>query len=343
MIKCTIIGKFAYDYKILDGQTVKCKTIEDALKDKFGAKEINTIDTYKWKRHPLNLVKKCVSAIKNSENIITMPAHNGVKVFVPLLSIINKIYNRKLHYIVIGSWLYNKIKDKKLLINQLKSFDAIYVETTNLKDKLELIGLNNVIKMNNYKNININNNIPSFTDKDVMQICTFSRVNYKKGIEALIKVINEINQNEVKFHLDIYGQVDKEYNEKFNNIIAKSKAFIKYKGVIDSNKSVDVIKEYDMLIFPTKYYTEGIPGTIIDAYAAGIPVISSDWENSKDVVENSKTGLVYKFDDNEDLKNKLVYVYDNQKRVYNMRSNCINRAKEYCCIDALNVLFDKMR
>ena len=53
----------------------------------------------------------------------------------------------------------------------------------------------------------------------------------------------------------------------------------RYCGIKDPKDSVKTLKNYFALVFPTRFYTEGIPGTIIDAYYAGVPVIASKWES----------------------------------------------------------------
>ena len=60
--------------------------------------------------------------------------------------------------------------------------------------------------------------------------------------------------------------------------------------------SVDVLKSYFFLLFPTKCPGEGIPGTIIDAYAAGLPVVSSLYPNFAEIIDEGVTGLGYEFD-----------------------------------------------
>ena len=38
----------------------------------------------------------------HTENIIILPAQNGIKVLIPLFVILSKVLNRKIHYIVVG-------------------------------------------------------------------------------------------------------------------------------------------------------------------------------------------------------------------------------------------------
>ena len=77
------------------------------------------------------------------------------------------------------------------------------------------------------------------------------------------------------------------------------------------------------------FYTEGIPGTIIDAYAAGLPVVSSKWESFADIVDNGKTGIGYTFGNYEELVFTLEEIRNDPEMLNNMRVNCVEKAKEY--------------
>lgn len=345
MKKCIIVGKFALKQNIMDGQTVKCKTIHKEIEKKYGKDNVSLIDTYNWKKEPFSLFLKCFKAVKNYENIIMLPAHNGVKIFGPILCFFNIFFKRKLHYVVIGSWLFDMIKNKKILSNILKNkFCNIFVETTKLKENLESIGFNNVKKLNNYKDISVlsSKDLTTYENKKVLNICSFSRVNEMKGIKDAIVALKEINKENIIIKYDIYGPIEEKFKEEFQKLTNENYNFVSYKGIIDSRDSVKYIKQYDLLIFPTKYKTEGIPGTLIDSYASGVPVLASKWENYSDVIENNTTGIIFDFNNFEDFKKKILYLYNNQKGLYEMKKNCLRKAKEFCYISALNVLFENL-
>ena len=338
--KIAIIAKFAFKEKVIDGQTVKSKTILDALVKKYGKENVSIIDTYNWKNNKIKLLKKIFDTFKKSDNIIMLPAQRGVMVFSPLLVLFNKIYKKKIYYIVIGSWLYKKIKNKYFLKKCLEKFNYIYVETTNLYNKMKSIGFKNVFLMKNYKPLKVINKIKTGEyPKNVLKICIFSRINYKKGIEDAIKAVDYINDKSVKIKLDLYGPIDNDYFNDFELKLQKYKKGITYCGIVKYFDTVNCIKEYDYLLFPTRYYTEGIPGTIIDAFASGVPVITSRWENYKDVVDEGNNGLSFEFSNYNSLVDKLLYVYENQNIIYSMKKNCISSASKFCSLDCLNTLF----
>lgn len=294
MYKVSVCGHFGQNEELLNGQTIKTKNIYNALVDTYGKNEINIIDSHNWKERPIKFLFKCVNGIRKSNNVIMLPAHNGVKVFVPLFTNINYFYKRKIVYIVIGGWLPEFLENRKILLKKMKRINKIFVETRLMKSKLNEMGLKNVEILPNFKDIEpIKENELKIEFNKPYKLCTFSRVMKEKGIEDAIEVVKQINeeQQEIMYTLDIYGQIDKNYEDRFNEIMKNVPDYIQYKGCIDSNKSVETIKNYYFLLFPTKFKTEGIPGTIIDAYFAGVPVISAEWENANEIIDDGVTRL----------------------------------------------------
>ena len=91
-MKVSIIGHFAYGKSFLDGQTVKTHTLDIAMREKYGESEIYTVDTCGIKKKIIALPFMLFGALRKSENVVILPAHNGVKIIVPLLCFLNKIF-----------------------------------------------------------------------------------------------------------------------------------------------------------------------------------------------------------------------------------------------------------
>lgn len=337
MYKVTICGHFGGNKEFFDGQTVKTKNLYKSLVNKYGKDNINIIDTYNWKKHPLKMVLNCIRASKNSKNIVILTAYNGIKVFIPFFVFLNKKRKFNLFYDVVGGWLPSFIKNKNYLIKNLKKFDKIFVETTKMKNDLENMGFNNIDKLVNFKIIDpIETKDLCFEFNKPFPICTFSRVMKEKGIEDLIDVLKKINEKEIVYTLDIYGPIDNNYEDNFEKLKNNFPEYIKYKGCIDSNLSTHVLKDYYLLIFPTRFKTEGIPGTIIDSYFSGVPVIASNWDNVQDIVIDNKTGYIYNMFDNNELENKLLYCLD-KKNVISLKENVLVNAKKYSSDAIINL------
>ena len=161
----------------LDGQTVKTKNIYNELVKKYGEENISKIDTFNWKKHPIYFIRKCRKELRNTENLIILPAHNGVKVFVPFFNFWNKFYHKKIFYAVVGGWLPELLASKVWLTKEIRKLSKVFVETTKMKEDLSKLAIKNVEILVNFKSIQILN------EKDLkyeysrpLELCTFSRV-----------------------------------------------------------------------------------------------------------------------------------------------------------------------
>lgn len=342
MKRACILGHFAYGKNVANGQTIKTKILTNELARQFGEKEIKTIDTCGGIKSLIKAPFHVFFALKQSQNVVMLPAHNGVRIYGRLLPWLRPFFrDRKIHYSVIGGWLPKMLKTKKGLAGALKKFDGIYVETETMKRALEAQNFGNVQVMPNCKELKVlTEDELVFFEKEPHALCTFSRVSKEKGIEDAVAAVKSVNERlgRTVYTLDIYGQVDAGQDEWFEHLQKEFPEYVRYGGVVPFDKSVEVLKDSFVLLFPTRFYTEGIPGTIIDAYAAGLPVISARWESFADIVEEGVTGFGYKFGSVEELTNRLLFVAENTETVASMKTNCLAYSKRYLPKEAIQVL-----
>lgn len=342
-----ICGNFGYNNSFSGGgQIVKTRLIKDEISAMIGTDKVQFIDTHLWRKHPLRLVVQTAKLALSSDNLIIMPAKNGIKVFLPFFLAIRRVKKIKINYIVIGGWLPEYIQTKKWLLKKIRKIDNVFVETDSMKIKLIKLGVKNTSVMPNFKRLKLVDNNFNFTVRTIepLKICTFSRVLKEKGIEDIVQAINEVNELMKKdvYHLDIYGHIDDNYDKKFKEIIKVSPSYINYKGIVDYDNTVDTIKNYFLLVFPTYYQGEGFPGTIIDAFSSGVPVLASDWKYNKEIIDDFQTGLIFKNKNIPDLVDKLIYAYHNKEIIMNMVHNCIIKAKYYSPDKVINDILRKM-
>ena len=345
MKKICIIGHFAFGKKMLDGQTVKTLNIYKALANELGEQNITCIDTYGGIKALPRYFFKVVLAAFNHKNIMMLPAQNGVKIFAPLLNILSKITKCKMQYVVIGGWLPIFLESNGWLAKSLEKFAYIYVETSTMKNKLEAMGFTNIVLLPNCKELDaIKADELVYTRQEPFSICTFSRVMKEKGIEDAVnavKVVNDAIGRNV-YTLDIYGQIDKEQIDWFAELKKTFPDYVKYKGLVPFDKTTDVLKKYFLLLFPTKFFTEGIPGTIIDAYAAGVPVVCSKWQSFADLVDDT-VGYGYEFSSEEKLEHLLKKIYEEDiEKVLTMKKACILKSRQYMPEKVVEILIDKL-
>ena len=346
MKRVCVIGHFGDGLNLTNGQTIKTKTVTDELKKELGEDQVVTIDSHGGIKTLLKAPFQCLTALKTSENVLMLPAYKGLRVYAPLLKMLRFFYKgRKIHYVTIGGWLPDFIKNKKRLKKCLSKFDGIYVETNTAKCALEDQGFVNVFNMPNFKELRVLEEDELIRSEGTPhRLCTFSRVNRKKGIEDAVKAIKNVNEKtgRIAFSLDIYGSVDKGEEDWFEALRNSFPSYIAYKGIIPFDQSVDALRSYYALLFPTLYFTEGVPGTILDSYASGVPVIASKWENYSDVIEEGKTGIGYSFGNEGELEKILLELSANPQKMLNMRKDCLDRAHQYEPRKVLNVLINNL-
>ncbi len=346
MKKIAVIGHYAFGKEYLDGQTVKTKILTQSLCEHFGEDAIRKADTHGWSKKPLQFMWQIWQTVKQTENVVMLPAHNGLRVIAPLLCAAKTFHRQcKLHYAVIGGWLPKFLGERPVLQRQLKNFEGIYVETQSMKHALEKQGFTNILVMPNCKEL------PILSPEELLchhqepyKLCTFSRVMKEKGIEDALEAVRAVNiaSGRTVYALDIYGPVAQEQAAWFEELQKQFPEYVRYCGSVPFDQSVAVLKDYFALLCPTRFYTEGIPGTIIDAYAAGVPVISARWESFADVVEDQKTGYGFPFGEPESLCRKLTEIAAAPEMMISLKENCLRRAEEYAPQNAIGVIVKKI-
>lgn len=342
MKKVSVIGHFGNGLEYLDGQTVKTKIVTRELYAALGTQEVLQFDTHGRIKTLISAPFVSLKALIKSKNVVIFPAQNGLRVFGRILPILRCFFkNRKIHYVVIGGWLPKVLETNKGLQRALKKFDGIYVETNTMKNALDAQGFENVLVMPNCKKLTvISKDELTEHNSAPYKLCTFSRVSREKGIEDAVKAIKAVNESlgYTAYSLDIFGQVDKTQIDWFDSLKASFPPYVRFGGEIPFDKSVETVKNYFALLFPTHYYTEGIPGTIIDAYAAGVPVISARWESYLDIVDEGVTGLGYELGSIDALIDTLKAVAQNTDTLNQMKESCLEHAKRFLPSTAVNIL-----
>ena len=341
--KAGVIGHFGFGKEFLDGQTVKTKTLAKELKNVLGDEHVTLCDTHNGLKFLIKLPFTGIRMLHSCDNVIILPAHNGIRVIAPLLCFLNIFFHKKLHYVVIGGWLPDMLSGNKTLARSLSRFDGIYVETKSLHKRMHAFGFNNVYTMPNSKELPAIKQSSATRNHEQtlpMKLCIFSRVMQKKGIVDAISVIKDINDKADKtvYTLDIYGPVDVNETEWFQQLMATFPPYISYKGCVPYTESVNTLKNYFALVFPTRFYTEGIPGTIIDAYAAALPVVAARWESFDDVIYEGKTGYGYKFGDIAEFHRLMDEIASCPQKITELKSQCLKKAKLFTPHDTIKVL-----
>lgn len=335
--KVLVIGYFGYKNNQLDGQTVKTRNIYELFK-KYSKDDVSLFDTQSFQKSKFKLIKLTLKII-NSDVIYYLPAQKNLKYIFPIVCSVSKASNTKINYLVVGGWLIEFLKDKALHKYLLSKIKGIYVETDTLYKGLTALGLKNVFKLHNFRMDPYPDIRPSELLQSEIRLIFMARVNPKKGVNVLFELEKELKREGWdSVTIDIYGPIEEGYTTQFYDKLQNSS--IRYKGIIDPKHIHNILQRYDLLLFPTKYYTEGFPGTILDSYISGLPVITTNWLNAAEFVKNGESGYITPFNDNKAFIKQVFYVLENPTVIKKMKSNALDLRDKYSPERAWKILSD---
>ncbi len=315
MKKITVIGVYGEGSQFTTGQAVKSIELINWLVQTYSEDNINIVNTHSWKNNPFKLLMHLIQSFFISDNIVMLPAQNGIKVFAPLVYIINLFFHRSIHYVVVGGWLPRMLEENSILKRIVKSFDGIYVELLSMAYQLKENGLIQSRYLPNVRNYSDN-----IIQRKRENVCIYSRIIETKGINDAIEIVKIFNNHTGStIKLDIYGMIGPEFESEFNNLLRTNSNFVHYKGVKGPNEGVETVSNYKVLLFPTYYDGEGFAGTILDAFGSGTPVIANDWKYNKEIIESGVDGFIYSYRDVKEAADLLENLYKNDSK-YNKMS-----------------------
>lgn len=318
-----LIGNNGFGAPVFDGQRVKVRTYKNILEAE--GFDVHFVELEKSFKRLFSILHEIKRGIKQCDIIVLITSDNGERILIPYINRINAKYKKRFVFSQIGtSSLYKCLKNmnedekrsffhehdftkfapSKREIKKFSKIDAILTETTLINDAFsEFYHLKNCHQMTNFR---IQTDNPVILKEQSNKLIYLSRVMTRKGIFDLMNVLNNLSKKfDIDFTLDIYGGLNLtiEENTMFYNLINKK---IRYCGELDPTQTIDVLKDYDLLCFPTKCEGEGTPGCIVESLIAGTPVLSSNFTQSDELLNNGVDSLIFEFGNLEDMKDKLI-------------------------------------
>lgn len=330
-----------------DGGRLKVLLYEKKLKD--DGLDVSLVDLYHWYLHPIKLISLIKRGIKSNDIILIMGGPKGCRPLIKLVNHFNKKLHKRVGFCPLGIGTLDKllknrcskdveaflkcenffgIKDDKMG-KELRKLDFIMPQNSIIFNAYKnFYKLGNLTLVNNFRDINQGELRIDETNKKTIPLIYVSRVTENKGIFDLLKAVKTLNKDKNRFSLDIYGekQLSKTECINFDGYLDDS---IKYRGSLKNEEINKIYCNYSMLVFPTKYYGEGTPGTIIEALISGLPVLISGYSQSSLLVKNNISGLIYDFGDVNSLIEKLYHVYDNQNLLTSLAKNAYTEGSKY--------------
>lgn len=315
------------------GEHYKNRLIRDYL---ISSTPTTTLDTHHWRSKPWVLFKLFYYLILKSnwdKIIVSITPQSALKI-MNIVSKLNPINSNKIVYFVIGGNL-PKMLDSVTII-KMNNTNRVIVEGEKIKNELIELGVSARIDV-----------LPNFKKLEQFEIVKkglkfvyIGTITRSKGVFDLLEALADL---ETHFHF--YGPMDLNEEDK---ALFKSKLTgkIEYKGYLNilnnEKEAYSVLSEYTALVFPSYYPGEGFPGVFIDAFIAGLPIITTNWNMNEEIVIDGFNGKIINIQDVPSLRKAVLWYKNNflQDQYQTQVKNALDSAHKYSYPKVLSDYYD---
>ena len=135
------------------------------------------------------------------------------------------------------------------------------------------------------------------------------RMSPEKGIQTMFEAWAEVGGIPLKVSGD--GPLTNQMREYVRN---RGLEKIDFLGWRSRTEVIDLMQGARFLVFPSEWY-EGFPLTIAEAFACGLPVITSKLGAMAEIVDDGRTGLHFTPGNAEDLTAKVQWAWTHQEQI----------------------------
>lgn len=224
-----------------------------------------------------------------------------------VLTLFKIIYGKANIHIVLASSFKEKLIDWGIQ-------EKIYVETTSIDDGLiEYFSLAEKLKKNKYS--------------ENFQLLFFSRIERSKGIIETIDAFTTLRQIGKNLTLVIAGN-GPDYNLMKAHIKKTGENNIKLVGFVSGEKKKKILEKSHILCLPT-FYGEGLPVSILECMAFGLPIITCPVGGIRDNFQEGENGYYVQPRDSHSLAEILKKVISDKDRMERISINNYHYARNH--------------
>lgn len=308
------------------GVTIKNKLILDILQSKFS---MDMVDLKLIKKLSFSEIVKFFKALLSQDSVSVIGASAKMRRLITgfLFYFNNKSMKHSL-LIVMGGTFAEQIREHKLYEKWIKGYKKVYVESIGMKRELEESGASNIDVLPNFRIRPQKLPIPHNEDNG-LKCLFFSQISREKGADIVLAA-NSLLKAPSEIKIDFYGHIAENFKIEFDTLVSQFEN-VEYKGVFksDGENIYQKLNEYDLLLLPTRWKHEGVPGVIVEAKIAALPAIVSNINFNSEIVENGISGIVLDVNDPEHLAEAVLRLSCDIKLLSLMKENAQKSAEYY--------------
>lgn len=167
-------------------------------------------------------------------------------------------------------------------------------------------------------------------DVEAKVILSVGELNDNKNHKVVIEALREFKNKNFKYLICGVGPLENELIRQINEFGLSHK--IELLGY--RNDIIEILKISDLFIFPSK--REGLPVSVMEAMANGVPVVASDIRGNRDLIENKINGELFHYFELNELKGKLYDFFEKKMLIEDYRENSLDKIANYSVTRVLN-------
>lgn len=128
---------------------------------------------------------------------------------------------------------------------------------------------------------------------DICRFLYLGAIDHRKGIDVLLAAVRRLTREHVRFQVTLAGPLSEPESARLLNsvlTVPEMAAAVVHVGVADHDARRRLLHETNCLVLPSR--AEGLPMTLLEAGAAGVPVIATRVGAIPDVIEHECSGLL---------------------------------------------------
>jgi glycosyltransferase involved in cell wall biosynthesis len=168
-------------------------------------------------------------------------------------------------------------------------------------------------------------------ENDVSVVGAIGRLVWQKGFEYFIEAIPNVLKKIPEAMFLIVGEGELKEKLKVKSEKLKVKDSLIFTGFRDDIK--EILQSIDVLVMPS--LLEGLPMILLEAMAMEKPIVATDIDGIKDVLDNGKTGLLVPPKDPEALSEAIVNLLIQRDKAYQMGKKARTVVNEQFSVDTM--------
>lgn len=320
------------------GVTIKNQNLYTALEKEIPIKKV---DFNRVKRKDIKEAGRLVFHLLNPRNRFVVGVSGKItrKRFTQVLYYLNRKAMRKSIIMIMGGTASHDMSVDPEYRKCAKGYKKIYVETQSMKAEMDAAGFENVDIYPNGR-FRPQKAVELKTADKKLRCVFFSQVQPEKGADLVLEAARMLPHVEFSF----YGDIVDDYKDIFMSRV-NAQQNVSYYGVFKG--SIDAVygelSKYDVLLFPTKWDIEGVPGILVEGKIAGLAEIVSNKSYNAELVQDGVEGVVIAENTGNCLAAAIQQLAEDRDFLNSMKKGSRESSERYYIENYIESIADNLR